>query len=261
MNNQLQIFEKKEFGTIRAIEIKGQIWFVGKDVAEILGYERATKAVQDHVDNDDKDGIPIQDSIGRMQNTPVINESGLYSLILSSKLPAAKAFKRWVTSDILPSIRKHGAYITDNTLDELLKNPETAIRLFTTLKEEREIKEALEKEIEIIAPKAQYYDLVLQSDTLIPVTVIAKEYGMSANALNRLLYDLKVQYRVDGIWVLYQKHSNQGYTVTKTHYVNNDQMAVPHTYWTHKGRKFIYDLLKYWNILPEIERKEDYAYV
>jgi prophage antirepressor-like protein len=254
MNNQLQIFEKKEFGTIRAIEIKGQIWFVGKDIAEILGYEAERNAIKQHVDDEDKLTHQISAS-GQSRNMIIINESGLYSLILSSKLPAAKAFKRWVTSDILPSIRKHGAYITDNTLDDLLSNPDTAIKLFTTLKDEREKKEALEKQIEIIAPKAQYCDLILQCDTAIPVTIIAKDYGMSATALNKLLHDLKVQYKVDGIWVLYQKHSNQGYTVTQTHYVNNDQIAIPHTYWTQKGRKFLYDFLKYYNILPEIEKR------
>ena len=89
----------------------GEPWFVGKDVAEALGYERATKAIQDHVDFEDKDGVPIQDSIGRMQKTPIISESGLYSLILSSKLPSAKKFKRWVTSEVLPAIRKTGGYV------------------------------------------------------------------------------------------------------------------------------------------------------
>ena len=95
-----------EFGEVRTIIIENEPWFVGKDVAGILGYERATKAIQDHVDDEDKDEIPIQDSIGRMQKTPLINESGLYSLILSSKLPSAKRFKHWVTSEVLPAIRK-----------------------------------------------------------------------------------------------------------------------------------------------------------
>ena len=106
----VQIFSNEEFGRIRTIAINGEPWFVGKDVAERLGYERATKAIQDHVDNEDKDEVPIQDSIGRMQKTPIINESGLYSLILSSKLPNAKTFKRWITSEVIPSIRKHGTY-------------------------------------------------------------------------------------------------------------------------------------------------------
>lgn len=107
---ELQKFKNEEFGEIRTLDKNGVVWFVGKDVASILGYERGAKAIQDHVDDEDKDAVPIQDSIGRKQNTPIINESGLYSLILSSKLPAAKAFKRWVTSEVLPSIRKTGGY-------------------------------------------------------------------------------------------------------------------------------------------------------
>lgn len=110
--NELQIFNNSEFREIRTVEIDGILWLVGKDVAEALGYERPTKAILDHVDDEDKDEVPIQDFIGRMQNTPVINKSGLYSLVLSSKLPGAKAFKCWVTKEVLPAIREQGAYIT-----------------------------------------------------------------------------------------------------------------------------------------------------
>lgn len=123
--NELQIFNNSEFGEIRVLEKEGQAWFVGKDIASALGYERPTKAIQDHVDKEDKDEVPIQDSIGRMQSTPAINESGMYSLILSSKLPTAKKFKHWVTSEVLPSIRKHGGYIKNQeniSSEELLAN-------------------------------------------------------------------------------------------------------------------------------------------
>ena len=109
--SSVQIFNNPEFGDVRVVMQDGEPWFVGKDVAEALGYERATKAIQDHVDFEDKDGVPIQDSIGRMQKTPIISESGLYPLILSSKLPSAKKFKRWVTSEVLPTIRKTGGYV------------------------------------------------------------------------------------------------------------------------------------------------------
>lgn len=108
--NELQIFNSEEFGEIRTVQLNDETYFIGKDVAIALGYERAAKAIQDHVDLDDKDEIPIQDSIGRMQNTPIINESGLYALIFGSKLESAKRFKHWVTSEVLPSIRKTGAY-------------------------------------------------------------------------------------------------------------------------------------------------------
>ncbi|HCL4466717.1 TPA: phage antirepressor KilAC domain-containing protein [Clostridium botulinum] len=112
--NNLKIFNNQEFGLVRTIQKENAIWFVGKDVAKCLGYERPTKAIQDRVDNEDKDEVPIQDSIGRNQNTPIINESGLYSLVLSSKLPTAKKFKRWVTSEVLPQIRQTGGYIPTN---------------------------------------------------------------------------------------------------------------------------------------------------
>ena len=134
----VQIFSNEEFGRIRTIAINGEPWFVGKDVAERLGYERATKAIQDHVDNEDKDEVPIQDSIGRMQKTPIINESGLYSLVLSSKLPRAKAFKRWVTSEVIPSIRKRGMYATAETAEQMLQNPDVMIRALQELKAERQ---------------------------------------------------------------------------------------------------------------------------
>lgn len=119
--NDLKIFENKEFGEIRTVIKDGEPWFVGKDVTKILGYERPTKAILDHVDGEDLDAVPIQDSIGRMQNTPVVNESGLYSLILSSKLPNAKKFKKWVTSEVLPSIRKTGGYQKPLTPQEMMR--------------------------------------------------------------------------------------------------------------------------------------------
>lgn len=108
--NQLQVFTNEKFGEVRTVLKEGEPWFVGKDIAEKLGYARPTKVIQDRVDEEDKDVIPIQDSIGRSQNTPIINESGMYSLILGSKLPQAKEFKRWVTSEVLPSLRKNGTY-------------------------------------------------------------------------------------------------------------------------------------------------------
>lgn len=113
----LMIFNNDEFGQIRTVTINKEPWFVGKDVGAALGYERNTKAIQDHVEDEDKDVIPIQDSIGRMQNTPIINESGLYALIFGSKLDSAKRFKRWVTSEVLPSLRKTGSYKIQKELD------------------------------------------------------------------------------------------------------------------------------------------------
>lgn len=174
MKGEITFFSNQEFGVIRAVEIDGEPWFVGKDVAERLGYERATKAIQDHVDNEDKDEVPIQDSIGRMQKTPIINESGLYSLILSSKLPRAKAFKRWVTSEVIPSIRKHGAYMTLETAEQMLSNPDFMIRLLQELKSEQEQRRELERQKKEDAPKVLFADAVKTSRTSILVGELAK---------------------------------------------------------------------------------------
>lgn len=166
----LQIFSNAEFGEVRTLVLNNEPWFVGKDVAGILKYERPTKAVADHVDAEDRDEVPVQDSIGRMQNTPIINESGLYSLILSSKLPTAKKFKRWVTSEVLPAIRKHGLYAKE----ELLDNPDIAIAAFKALKEEREARKALEAENERMQPLALFAKSVSASDTSILIGDLAK---------------------------------------------------------------------------------------
>ena len=172
--NNLQIFKNEEFGEVRVIEQNGEPWFIGKDVADILGYERPTKAIQDHVDDEDRDEVPIQDSIGRMQKTPTINESGLYSLILSSKLPQAKQFKRWVTSEVLPSIRKHGTYMTPEQIEEVLLNPDTIISLAQELKDERALRNRLQDKIEKDRPKTIFADAVAASKTSILVGDLAK---------------------------------------------------------------------------------------
>lgn len=173
MDNKLQVFKNKEFGEIRVIEINGEGWLVGKDVAEKLGYKRPAKAILDHVDIEDKDEVPIQDSIGRMQKTPVINESGFYSLVLRSNLPNAKQFKRWVTKEVLPTIRKHGAYLTDEKIEEVLMNPDTIIKLATQLKEERKEKRMLEGKIEKDKPKVLFAEAVESSDDVILVKEMA----------------------------------------------------------------------------------------
>lgn len=170
----LQIFKKPEFGEIRTIEKDGEPWFVGKDVAAALGYERPTKAILDHVDDEDKDEVPIQDSIGRSQNTPIINESGLYSLVLSSKLPGAKQFKRWITSEVIPSIRKHGAYMTPDKLEEVLLKPDTLIQLAQNLKAEQEKRRALEVKMEEQKPKVLFAESVEVAKTSILIGELAK---------------------------------------------------------------------------------------
>lgn len=167
--NELKIFKNEAFGEIRTIKVNSEPWFVAKDVAEVLGYSNPRKAIGDHVDNEDK-GVTKCDTLGGSQELTVINESGLYSLILSSKLPNAKAFKKWVTSEVLPSIRKHGLYATD----ELLDNPDLIIQMASKLKEEREAREVLEAENDIMKPKALFADAVSASHTSILVGDLAK---------------------------------------------------------------------------------------
>ena len=253
MKNQMQIFENSELGKVRVITIDGQPWFIGKDVTDILGYEKSRNALSAHVDEDDALKWGVTDSIGRTQKTTVINESGLYSLILSSKLPQAKAFKRWVTTEVLPTIRKHGAYATTDTLDEMLRSPKFTEALIRKLAEEREKTAALEELTEELAPKALYCDLILQSRNAVPVSLIAKDYGMTAIAFNRLLYGFAIQYPVAGTWLLYKEFAGRGYTQTRTYRIS-DRTSTMHTCWTQKGRLFLYETLKSWGILPMIEK-------
>lgn len=173
--NELKVFENHEFGTLRGVEINGESWLVGKDVAERLGYSNPRKAIIDHVDDEDKcDGVTIRDSMGREQNPICINESGLYSLVLGSKLPNAKKFKRWVTHEVLPAIRKHGGYLTAEKVEEALLNPDVLIRLATELKDEREARKALESKVAEDAPKVLFAQAVEQAENSILVGDLAK---------------------------------------------------------------------------------------
>ena len=261
--HELQIFKSEEFGSVRTMVIGDEPYFVGKDVAGILGYKDTSDALKRHVDSDDKLSRCFTDS-GQGREMYVINESGLYSLILSSRLPAAKRFKRWVTSEVLPAIRKHGVY----AVDELLADPDTLIAALTQLKAEREKARVLTETVAVqkqqiaeMKPKASYYDVVLNCKDLVAISVIAKDYGWAANRMNRYLHGKGVQFKQGGIWLLYQKYAERGYTSTKTHsYPANDGTVHTkvHTYWTQQGRLFIYDLLKADGILPTMEREDGY---
>lgn len=260
----LKFFNNDEFGMVRTIMVKGNPMFVGKDVAEILGYSNPSKALADHVDNEDKLNNESLSSLGQRGGW-LINESGLYSLILSSQMPKAKKFKRWVTTEVLPAIRKTGMYAIDNLLD----NPELAIAAFTALKKERELNMVLTDTIAIqnqqiseLKPKASYYDVILSSTDVIPMRVLSKDYGKSAQWMNNKLHELGIQYRQGDTWLLYQKYVSLGLTNTKTHsYQRQDGShgSKVHTYWTQKGRLFIYDLLKAEGILPLIDQEDRYG--
>lgn len=172
--NKLEVFTNSEFGTVRTLTIDNEPYFVGKDVAEILGYAKTRNAIATHVDDEDKKDAPIQGDLGGTQLMTLINESGLYSLILSSKLPNAKKFKRWVTAEILPSIRKHGAYMTPDTLEKALYNPDFLIRLATELKDTQAHVKHLEAKIDNDKPKVIFADAVSTSKSSILVGELAK---------------------------------------------------------------------------------------
>ena len=170
----VQIFSNEEFGRIRTVAIEGEPWFVGKDVAERLGYAKPLNALAMHVDEDDSLKQGLIDSMGRVQETIIINESGLYSLVLSSKLPRAKAFKRWITSEVIPSIRKRGMYATAETAEQMLQNPDVMIRALQELKAERQKRQQLEQKQKEDAPKVVFADAVAASQTSILVGDLAK---------------------------------------------------------------------------------------
>lgn len=264
--NNLKTFESPEFGKVRIMQKDDIPWFVGKDVTDVLGYQNASKAIKDHVDTDDKLNNETLSSLGQRGGW-LINESGLYSLILSSKLPTAKRFKRWVTSEVLPALRKHGAYATPETIDRIISDPDYGIQLLQTLKEERVKRKELEETTRIqqiqiaeLQPKASYYDVILNCKDLVSITKIAKDYGKSGRWLNDYLHEKKVQFKQGNIWLPYQKYAEQGYTSTKTHtYLGSDgETHIKQSmYWTQKGRIFIYELLKKDGILPTIERDQE----
>ncbi len=253
--NKIILFKHEEFGEIRTLNIDGEPWFVGKDVAEKLGYVEAAKAIRTHVDKEDK-GVSVLDTPGGQQKFTTINESGLYSLILSSKLPSAKKFKRWVTSEVLPSLRKHGAYFTAETLHKTMSDPRELAKLLTTLADEQEKRRKLEEENAFLSVKAKYYDRILQSKNSVPVTQIAKDYGMTAIAFNRMLHEYGIQYPIRNSWVLYAEYADKNYTQSKTYQIGEDR-SVMHTCWTQKGRIFLYDFLKSHGVFPMCEQ-EDY---
>lgn len=243
---------------VRTVTINDEPYFVGKDVAEILGYQNGSRDVNRHVDEEDKLKYCFGTS-GQDREMIIINESGLYSLILSSKLPQAKEFKRWVTSEVLPAIRKHGGYLTDSKIQEVLQDPDTIIKLATQLKEERAKVGRLQIELEEAQKQARYLDLIIESKGAVRVSQIAADYGMSAKQFNKNLHELGIQHKVNGQWILYKKHMGKNYTDSATfdyqdkHGQNQVNMT---TTWTQKGRLFLYELLKDNGILPLIERDD-----
>lgn len=228
---EMEVFKNAELGLVRVVMVYEEPYFVGKDVAEILGYSNASKALADHVDDDDKLNNESLSSLGQRGGW-IINESGLYSLIFCSKLPSAKRFKKWITSEVLPSIHKHGLYATDQVIDNILNNPDFGIELLTRLKEEREARVEAERKNAILMHVNKTYT----------VTEIAKELGLrSATQLNRILAEKKIQYQVNGAWVMYSRYSDQGYEEIKQEVLDSGRV-IYHRRITQMGREFILSL-------------------
>lgn len=263
MATDIQIFNYNG-KNVRTVEKDGEPWFVLKDVCEVLGLTTPAR-VAERLDTDEVSLTHLTDSIGRSQSTYVINESGLYNVILRSDKPEAKPFRKWVTSEVLPSIRKHGAYMTSVTIDKMIDSPEFGIQLLTALKEERDKSKALEEENEqqrqLIAeyqPIKQYVDTILSSNETLTVTQIAADYDISARKLNQILREEGIQHNVNGQWILYREHMEKGYTKSKTvSFVRYDGTPGTklHTQWTQKGRLMIHELLTKHGIVAVMDRE------
>lgn len=255
MSTEMQLFEHPSFGQVRTIERDGsEILFCGRDVAEALGYTNPGKAIRDHaLQKGGPKRYPLS-TPGGTQEFVFITEADLYRLIFSSKLPAAVEFEAWVTEVVLPSIRKNGMYATPATVTEMLKDPEAFLELVQNYVKQQQELSATRQLLAEAKPKVTYYDIVLKSKSLMTVTQIAKDFGLSAKKLNKLLADAGVQFKQSGQWQLKQKYAVHGYTQSET-YVDERGNTHLHTKWTQAGRLFIYDLLKNrFGILPVCER-------
>ena len=226
------IYERKEFGTIRTMSIDGEPWFVANDVAKSLGYANPSDATNKHCKRYEMRWG--SDSLGRRTEFKVIPESDLYRLIAKSQLPEAEKFESWIFDEVLPTIRKHGAYATDDVIENILNNPDYGIRLLEKLKEEKQARVEAERKNAILTHVNKTYTM----------TEIAKELNMkSAIELNKRLADMKIQYKVNGTWVFYSDYSNLGYEEIKQEILDNGQV-VYHRKITQLGREFILGLFE-----------------
>lgn len=251
--NELQIFNNPEFGEIRTITENGKTLFCGSDVARALGYDQPSKAIDRHCRYGTKRTVPHPQSPDKTIEMLFIPESDLYRLAFGSKLPTGEKLTDWVTEEVLPSIRKHGAYMTPDTLDKMITSPEFGIKLLTALKDEQDKRKALEAENEAqrqaiadFEPIKQYVDTILSSTRTLTTTQIAADYNMSAKKLNKILRDEGVQRYVNGQWILYKQYMGKGYTKSKTINItrsDGQHDTVLNTEWTQKGRLLIHEIL------------------
>lgn len=255
--NEIEIFNNPDFGEIRTLETEsGKVLFCGKDVAAALGYKDTVNALKTHCKGVVKHHILTN---GGKQEMSFIPESDVYRLAFGSKLPTAERFTDWVTDEVLPAIRKTGSYSKSDSY--LIADPiERAKRWIEEQQKMKQLETTVavqSQQIAELTPKAGYYDVILACKDAISTTVIAKDYGKSAKWMNQKLHELGIQYKQRDIWLLYQTYAEQGYTCTRTTTytkTNGTQGSSIRTYWTQKGRIFLYDTLKKHGILPMIEQ-------
>ena len=249
--NEMMVFNNEMFGDLRVVNIDGEGWLVGKDVVEALGYNKKySDVIKQHCDEEDyifvdgktrhQFGVEFNYKELGQRGGYLVNESGLYALVFESELKEARKFKRWVTSEVLPSVREHGAYLTPDTLEKTIQDPDFLIGLLTTLKEEQIARRNAELKIEEYKPKADYYDKTLCPDKLITTTDIAKDLGMSAKQLNNILVDKKILYKYGKTYYTYAKYN----FLVKEKYC--DYVISEHSQflkWTEKGRQWIIKII------------------
>ncbi|GBU60989.1 phage antirepressor [Staphylococcus aureus] len=242
----LQRFQNSQFGDLEILTIEGKQWFPATEVAMTLGYSNPRDAINRHVKRRGVVNHDVIDSLGRKQNKKFIDEGNLYRLISRSKLPQAEQFEEWVFDEVLPAIRKHGIYATDNVIEQTLKDPDYIITVLTEYKKEKEQNLLLQQEIGELKPKADYVDEILKSTGTLATTQIAADYGISAQKLNKLLHEARLQRKVNKQWVLYSEHMGKSYTESDTiPIVRSDgrEDTVLQTRWTQKGRLKIHEIM------------------
>ncbi|MBF7155732.1 phage antirepressor KilAC domain-containing protein [Bacillus albus] len=263
--NELKKFSHNMFGNLEILIKEGKEFFPAVEVAKSLGYSKPHDAITRHCAIMGTTFYGVIDSLGRKQEKKFINEGNLYRLIVKSKLPQAEQFEKWVFEEVLPSIRKHGAYMTPKTINALLQDPDLIIGLASQLKQEQQARQVAEQknlmltqQIAENASKITYLDQILQSKDTVTVSQIAADYGLSAQNLNKILNKEKIQYKLNDQWLLYANYRNQGYTKSKTVDVTHSdgsRSVKMNTRWTQKGRLFIHELLTKRGIIPEMDRE------